>query len=49
MLTRMSSDPRTRAYVTKRTCDGKTMGEIGRILKRHIARDVYHHLPSTMS
>ena len=49
MLTRMSSDPRTRAYVAKRTRDGKTMGEIGRILKRYIAREVYHHLPSTMS
>ena len=48
MLTRMASDPRTKAYVAKRIADGETMGEIGRILKRYIAREIYAHLPSTM-
>ena len=48
MLTRLSSDPRTKAYVAKRTADGKTMGEIARILKRYIAREIYRHLPSTI-
>ena len=49
MLTRMASDARTRAYVSKRSADGKTMGETTRMLKRYIAREVYHHLPTTMT
>jgi transposase len=48
VLTRMSSDPRTKAYVAKRTAEGKTIGEIARILKRYVAREVYPHLPSTI-
>ncbi len=48
MLTRMSNDERTKAYVAKRTAEGKTMGEIARILKRYIAREIYPHLPSTI-
>ncbi len=43
-LTRMRSDPRTRAYVKRRTAEGKSKREIIRILKRYIAREVYHHL-----
>ena len=49
MLTRMAYDDRTRAYMTKRTKDGKTLGETSRMLKRYIAREVYHHLPTTMT
>jgi len=49
MLTRMAYDDRTRAYMTKRTRDGKTLGETSRMLKRYIAREVYHHLPTTMT
>jgi transposase len=49
MLTRMAYDDRTRNYMTKRTRDGKTLGETSRMLKRYIAREVYHHLPSTMT
>jgi transposase len=49
MLTRMAHDDRTRNYMTKRTRDGKTLGETSRMLKRYIAREVYHHLPSTMT
>lgn len=48
VLTRMSSDERTKAYVAKRTAEGKTIGEIARILKRYVAREVYPHLPSTI-
>ena len=46
-LTRMRSDPRTRAYVKRRTAEGKSKREIIRILKRYIAREVYHHLRPT--
>ena len=49
MVTRMAYDDRTRAYMTKRTKDGKTLGETSRMLKRYIAREVYHHLPTTMT
>lgn len=44
-LTRMSSDPRTRVYVERRTADGKSKAEIMRLLKRYIAREVYAVLP----
>lgn len=40
-LSRMSSDPRTRAYVARRTAEGKRKPEIIRCLKRYIAREVY--------
>lgn len=43
-LTRMSSDDRTRAYVERRTAEGKSKREILRCLKRYIAREVYPHL-----
>jgi len=46
-MTRMSSDPRTKAYVLRRTEEGKTKAEIIRILKRYIAREVYALLPRT--
>jgi hypothetical protein len=49
VLTRMSNDERTKTYVAKRTADGKTIGEIARILKRYVAREVYPHLPTTIS
>jgi transposase len=45
VITRMSSDPRTRAYVTRRLDEGRSKGEIIRILKRYVAREVYRHLP----
>jgi transposase len=40
-VTRMAWDPATRAYVTRRTTEGKTKKEIIRCLKRHIAREIY--------
>jgi transposase len=40
-ITRMSSDPRTREYVVKRTAQGKSKREIIRCLKRYIARELF--------
>jgi transposase len=48
-LTRMRSCPRTRAYVARRTAEGKTGREIRRRLKRYIARELYHQLTRSMS
>ena len=43
-ITRMSSDPRTQAYVERRTKEGLSKKEIIRVLKRYIAREVYYYL-----
>lgn len=40
-LVRMASDPETRAYVERRTRDGKTKRQIIRCIKRYIAREIY--------
>jgi transposase len=45
VLTRMSSDKRTRVYVERRVAEGLTKPEIIRVLKRYIAREIYRHLP----
>jgi transposase len=45
VTTRMVSDPRTRLYVQRRTKEGKSKREIIRMLKRYVAREVYHYLP----
>jgi transposase len=42
--TRMRSCPRTRAYVARRTAEGKTTREIRRCLKRYITRELYRTL-----
>jgi len=47
-LTRMRSCPRTRAYVARRTAEGKTAREIRRCLKRYIARELYRQLTQSM-
>jgi transposase len=44
VITRMSSDPRTQAYVARRTEEGLTKGETIRVLKRYVAREVYRYL-----
>jgi transposase len=46
-LTRMRSCPRTRAYLARRTAEGKTTREIRRCLKRYIARELYRTLTAT--
>jgi transposase len=43
-LTRIRSCARTRAYVARRTAEGKTPREIRRCLKRYIARELYRQL-----
>lgn len=43
---RMGRDERTRAYVAKRTAEGKSKREIIRCLKRYIARELYRILVS---
>ena len=40
-MVRMRSDPRTRAYVERRTKDGLSSKEIHRCLKRYIVRELY--------
>jgi transposase len=44
VFTRLTRDPRTKAYVARRTAEGKTRTEIIRSLKRYVARDVYRRL-----
>ena len=48
-LVRMRSCPRTRAYVARRTAEGKTPREIRRCLKRYIARELYRQLTRSMN
>jgi transposase len=43
-LTRARIDPGTRAYLARRTAEGKTTREARRCLKRIIARQIYRHL-----
>ncbi|MDJ0499234.1 MAG: IS110 family transposase [Acidimicrobiia bacterium] len=47
VLTRMKHHQPTRDYVARRLKEGKTTGEIARILKRYVAREVFKHLPRT--
>lgn len=49
MTVRMAHDQATRDYIVRRTAEGKTMGEIARMLKRYIAREIYKTLPTTIS
>jgi transposase len=41
VITRMRTDPRTQAYVQRRTNQGRTKREIIRELKRYLAREVF--------
>ncbi len=45
VITRLGNDPRTRAYMARRLGEGRSKPEVIRILKRYVAREVYHHLP----
>lgn len=49
VVVRMSYDPRTKAYVERRTAEGRTKPEIMRCLKRYLAREIYAALPQTSS
>jgi transposase len=44
VFTRMATDPRTQAYLARRTTEGKTTREIIRCLKRYVAREAYKAL-----
>jgi len=44
-MTRMAFDPRTKAYVERRTGEGLSKREVIRVLKRYVAREVYRYLP----
>jgi transposase len=46
-LTRLGHDPRTRAYLARRTAEGATQREIIRILKRYISRELFRLLTAT--
>ncbi|PZS16882.1 MAG: IS110 family transposase [Pseudonocardiales bacterium] len=48
-LTRMRCCEKTRAYVARRTAQGKTPREIRRCLKRYIARQLYRTLTTAMT
>ena len=45
VFTRLRNDPRTRAYMARRLGEGRSKPEVIRILKRYVAREVYHRLP----
>jgi transposase len=45
VITRMATQPATRAYVQRRTAQGLTTPEIIRCLKRYVAREVFAALP----
>jgi transposase len=49
VLTRTRNCARTRAYIDRRTTEGKTPREIQRCLKRYIARELYRTLNATMT
>jgi transposase len=48
-LTRMRSCPRARAYIQRRTAEGKSSREIRRAIKRYITRELYRSLNTAMA
>lgn len=44
VVVRMRMDPKTRAYVERRTAEGRTTKEIRRSLKRYLARQIHRAL-----
>lgn len=49
IVTRMRMDPTTRAYVERRTAEGRTTKEIRRCLKRYLSRQIYRQLNAAAS
>lgn len=47
VITRMTHDPETRAYVERRRAEGHTTREIRRVLKRYLARQLFRTLNAT--
>jgi transposase len=48
VITRARCCPTTRAYIARRTAEGKTPKEIRRCLKRYVTRQLYRTLTNTM-
>ena len=46
VMTRMTCDPATKAYIARRTEEGLTKREAMRCLKRFVARELYRYLPA---
>lgn len=44
VVVRIRTDPRTKAYLERRTGEGKGKKEIIRCLKRYVAREIYREL-----
>jgi transposase len=47
VITRLRNDPRTQACMARRRAEGRSKPEVIRVLKRYVAREVYHRLPRT--
>ena len=45
VISRLASDPETRAYMERRVKEGRTKREVIRMLKRYVAREIYRQLP----
>ena len=45
VMTRLCFDPGTRAYMERRTKEGRSKREVIRILKRYVAREIFKLLP----
>jgi transposase len=48
VITRISSDPRTKIYVERRSQQGRSKKEIIRVLKRYVAREVYPYITAVI-
>jgi transposase len=48
VVTRLSCDAPTQAYLARRTAEGLSKREIIRCLKRYVAREVYRYLPRSV-
>ena len=49
VVCRMRTDPRTQAYVQRRTREGLSKREVMRCLKRYVAREIYRVLTTPSS
>ena len=45
VMVRIAHDPRTTAYFEHKVKEGRSKRDVIRILKRYVAREVYHYLP----
>ena len=47
VLVRLAHDPRSQAYMRRRTAEGMTKRDVIRCLKRYVAREVYSNIRNT--